>query len=112
MWIKIRKLNKAIYPGNLGLVEMHQFVKEAPVGQAEKFVQLLKQDKTREAVKMLEEFTKKKFHPSIHGLNLLPSHKDPKKKRWQHVLLQKAKPYTRTRKGKFERVKGYNKGLE
>jgi len=78
-------MEKAVYPGNMGLVEMYQFVKEAPVGQAERFVQLLKQDKTREAVRMLELWHKKKFHPSIYGLNLLPSHKDPKKKRWMVV---------------------------
>ena len=53
----------------------------------------------------------------FHGMKYLKTHpvwesqRNPEERKKYaeilHVILQKAKPYTRTRKGKFERVKGY-----
>jgi hypothetical protein len=79
---------KAIYPGNLGFSEMYQFARNAPIHEVESFTRLLKEGKYRTAVRMLEEHQEKKFHPSIYGLQLLPSHRDPRKKRWMHVIMK------------------------
>jgi len=92
-------MRKAVYPGNLGLTEMYQFMTTAPLPLVVQFNTLIKRNKTKEAVRMLEEYFGIKFHTSIYGkgrTQLMPSHKDPRKRRWMHVVLQKSKS---TKKG-------------
>jgi hypothetical protein len=74
----------------MGFAELFKFIQTAPSEKIREFSKLLGQDKFDSAVKMLEDHQKIKFHPSIYGKQLrqlLPSHKDPKKRRWMHVIV-------------------------
>ncbi len=128
--MKKNKVSKAVYPGNMGFVEMYQLVRNAPPELASKFTEAVKAGKYQAAIKMLEDYHHIKFNPSIYGKQLAPS-KDPTKRRWQtalqgwpltkgekperpgkkmkHVIIQKAQidTYYRTRKGKREKVTGH-----
>lgn len=74
---------KAVYPGNMGFVEMHQLIRNAPPELAGKFMGTVNAGKYKDAIKMLEGYHRIKFDPSIYGKHLAPSKKNPMKRRWQ-----------------------------
>jgi hypothetical protein len=77
---------KSVYSGNMGFVEVFRFMRNAPAEKVAEFQKLIKEEKLTSAVRLLEVWNKVKFHPSIYGKNLIPSHKDPRKRRWMHVI--------------------------
>jgi hypothetical protein len=128
-------LDKAVYPGNMGFVEMYQLVRQAPANVSRAFLDLVNSGRHSEAIKIMEDFHHLKFNPSIYGKQLAPSKKDPTKRRWQntfaaqmlgfdpeagkrsllkgkrmkHIIIQKANvdEYVRFRNGEPQMVKSH-----
>lgn len=52
-----QELEEAVYPGNIGAMEVFKFLQEASPGEIQKFDDLLKQDMEKEAWDLVKKFT-------------------------------------------------------
>lgn len=73
-------LEKAIYPGNIGIIELFKFYKEATPELVKKVKDLIEMNKNKSAMDIVQKFLNVKLHGA---LSLKPSKANPSIKRWQ-----------------------------